>query len=202
MALIQKDFAKNNSLSGIWEISESEVELKQACDLTEYDKNLLLETGSEHRRIELLAVRALLKTLNPEIEITYDNRKPICNKGFISISHSDSFAAVIWHPTKRSTVDIERINERIHRIAKRALNEPELRYAKNNTETLTTIWSAKECIYKIANEPGIEFKSQIEVAESTSNDFISCNLILTDISINYKLIKTILRDHVLVWGVF
>ncbi|PLX07607.1 MAG: hypothetical protein C0596_10110 [Marinilabiliales bacterium] len=143
MGIALQNFTKDESLSGIWEINESEDALLKLCKLTEYDKILINDSGSKQRRIELLAVRALLHTLNPEITIQYDNRKPICNKGYISISHSDKYAAIVWHPEKQPTLDIEHINDRILRIAKRAFNDDELEFANDNTQSLTTIWSCK-----------------------------------------------------------
>jgi phosphopantetheinyl transferase len=202
MGLILTDFAKENSISGIWKICESEKNLLEICNLTDYDKKLLQEIKSTQRRIEILAVRALLNSLNPEITIEYNDRKPICNKGYISISHTNNYAAVIWNPQKRTTIDIEEIDERIKRIAKRALNETELKFANNNIETLTLIWSCKECIYKIANIKGLDFKKQIFVADFVDNQSVTCILKTDTVDKSFSLNKKVLFGQSLVWGVF
>jgi len=202
MGLILTDFAKENSISGIWKICETDKDLLKICNLTNYDKKLLQETKSKQRRIEILAVRALLNYLNPEITIEYDDRIPICNKGFISISHSDKYAAVIWHPQKRTTIDIEEIDERIKRIAKRAFNEKELKFANNNIESLTVIWSCKECVYKIANIQGLDFKKQIFVADFADNQSVTCILKTDTVDKSFSLNKKVLFGQSLVWGVF
>jgi len=223
MALLKFDFAKEDSLSAIWEIKESEEDLLKICSLTDYDKELLKNISSTGRRIEILIVRAIINFLNPNLKITYDDRKPVCNYGFISISHSDTLVAVIWHPTKIPTVDIEHINNRIKRIAKRAFNENELNFANDNTELLTKIWSCKECVFKLADTQGIDFKKQIFVSKfntdsrvtqsldeaetqtdyqvtQQSNETIQCTLKLDDTEKLFNFSHQSLKDHVLVWG--
>ncbi len=200
MALIKQTFSDNNSLSGIWKITESEDSLRNLCNLTDYDKELLQNISNEHRRKEILAVRALLKCLNPELSITYNDRKPICNKGFISITHSDNFAAIIWHPSKKVAIDIEHINDRIKRIAKRAFNDKELEFAEGNTEILTTIWSCKECVFKLVDISGIDFKKQIFISDIDDNHNIKCKLLVGLKESHFYFHHKIIDNHILVWG--
>lgn len=202
MGLIITDFANENSRSGVWEICEPEIELLKNCNLTDYDKFLLQEIKSEQRKIEFLSVRALINYLIPEIAIEYDDRRPVCNKGYIGISHSNNYAAVIWNPEKRPTIDIEEIDDRIKRIANRAFNEAEIKFANNNIETLTLIWSCKECIYKIANIKGLDFKKQIFVSDFTDNQKIKCTLKTKTGEQSFLLNKKLLLGQSLVWGIF
>ncbi|MDD2634057.1 MAG: 4'-phosphopantetheinyl transferase superfamily protein [Bacteroidales bacterium] len=202
MAIVLKSFAKDNALSAVWKIEEDEQTLNKLCSLTQYDKNLLSNISSMGRRLEILAARATLYTLNPDITITYKGRKPICNYGYVSISHSDTMLAVIWHPSKQVSVDIEAYDPRIIRIAKRAFNINELEFANNNIEMLTKIWSCKECVYKAVNKSAVEFQQQISVFDFHEQDNIKCEF-------NYKsIVKTFffkhisLYNHALVWGVF
>ncbi len=201
MAVIITNFASQKSLSGIWEISESECALRNLCSLTDYDKNLLENIGSELRRKEILAVRALIKHLNPKIHIKYQNRKPVCNIGNISISHSDTLAAIVWHPTKKTTVDIEQINDRIHRIAHKAFSQDEIGFANNITERLTKLWSCKECVYKLADIQGVDFIKQIFVSEFKQNTDIKCQLKTSSKLIEYNFKQMNIKNHVLVWGI-
>lgn len=201
MTLIKFDFAKENTLSAIWQMKESEEELLKICSLTKYDQELLESISSMQRRIEILTVRTLLNFLNPNLTITYNDRKPVCNHGCISISHSDTFVAVIWHPTNKTTIDIEHINDKIKRIAKRAFNENELNFAKDNTELLTKIWSCKECVYKLANTLNIDFKKQIFVSEFDENCNIECKLHTNSKEYTYCFKHTKIQGHVLIWGV-
>lgn len=201
MGLILTDFAKENSRSGIWKICETEKDLLKMCNLTDYDIKLLHDIKSEQRKIEFLSVRALIHYLMPEITIEYNDRKPVCNKGYIGISHSNNYAAVIWNPEKRPTIDIEEIDDRIKRIAKRAFNETEIKFANNNIETLTLIWSCKECIYKIANIKGLDFKKQIFVSDFTDNQKIKCTLKTETGEQSFLLNKKLLLGQSLIWGI-
>lgn len=198
MSLVISDFAKNNSISGIWEINNDEESLLQQCRLTKYDRELLKTIKSKSRRLEILSVRALLNKLIPDIEITYKDKKPICNKGYIAISHSKKYASIIWHLHKKPSIDIEEVNNRIHKIKRRAFSETELQYSKDQTKQLTIMWSAKECIYKLINIPEIDFKNQIEI-NNIIDDKINCTLKHKNLKENFVLNKEIYDNHIIVW---
>ena len=200
MAIILNNFAGDNSLSAIWKIEEDEQNLLYQCTLTDYDKNILNSICSINRRIEILATRATLLYLNPNITITYKGKKPICNHGHISISHSDTLVAVIWHPIKQPTVDIELYDQRTLRIARRAFNTNELKFANNNIEKLTKIWSCKECVYKIVDKLAVEFKEQIAISDFMEDRNIKCTFKYDNKIQTYYLIHTSFCNHALVWG--
>ncbi|MDD2385769.1 MAG: 4'-phosphopantetheinyl transferase superfamily protein [Bacteroidales bacterium] len=201
MAIILNNFVGDNSFSAVWKIEEDEHTLHKLCSLSNYDKNLLDDISSTGRRLEILSTRAALYELNPDITITYEGRKPICNKGYISISHSDTLVAVIWHPTKQVSVDIEKYDKRIIRIAKRAFSPNELNFANDNIEILTKIWSCKECVYKIVNKSAVEFKKQITISDFHNQATIKCLFIHEDTIQTFYLKHISLCDHALVWGV-
>ncbi|MDD4150130.1 MAG: 4'-phosphopantetheinyl transferase superfamily protein [Bacteroidales bacterium] len=199
MAIILNNFAGDNSLSAIWKIEEDEQNLLNQCTLTDYDKKFLDSISSTNRRLEILATRAILHHLNPNITITYKGKKPICNHGHISISHSNTLVAVIWHPIKQPSVDIELYDQRILRIARRAFNTDELKFANNNIEKLTKMWSCKECVYKIADKLSIEFKEQIAISDFMEDSNIKCTFKNDDKIQTYFLIHTSFYNHALVW---
>lgn len=200
MAIILNNFAGDDSLSAIWKIEEDEQTLLKQYVLSNYDKNLLDDISSTGRRLEILSTRAALQTLNSKLTITYKGRKPVCNQGYVSISHSDTLVAVIWHPIKQPTIDIELYDTRIIRIAKRAFNTNELKFANDNIEKLTKIWSCKECIYKIANKSAVEFKKQIIISDFYNNNIIKCEFKDDETIQTYYLNHTSFCDHALVWG--
>jgi phosphopantetheinyl transferase len=202
MPLILKNFANDSYKSGIWKVTESEDELLKIYNPNEYDIEILNNTLSNKRKIEILAVRTLIKQLGLNISITYNvNRKPISNKGYISISHSFDHVCVIWHPKEEPAIDIEKINPRIQKIAKRAFSEKELNFAQNNEKILTILWNCKECVFKISNKTNIEFKTQIEVLPFSHDcNTIYCNLIYSNRIINYKFYQFEINDYSCVWG--
>lgn len=201
MAVILNNFAGDNSLSAVWKIEEDEQTLHKLCSLSNYDKNLLDDIRSTGRRLEILATRAALNQINPDITITYKGRKPICNKGYIGISHSDTLVALIWHPTKQVSVDIEKYDKRIIRIAKRAFNSIELEFANDNIEILTKIWSCKECVYKIVSKSAVEFKKQIAISNFQNQETIKCVFKHENTIQTFCFQHISLCNHALVWGV-
>ena len=133
------------------------------CDLTDEDNNLIERCSAPKRRIELLSVRALLKAVGIHQTIHYNDRKPYLDNGYISISHSANMAAIIYNPDFPVGIDIEVVAPRIQRIATRAFSESELVAAADDLEKLTILWNCKECVFKLANDEGIEFREMIEV---------------------------------------
>ena len=138
------------------------------CNLTDEDNHVIERCSADKRRIELLAVRTLLKTTGINQNIHYNDRKPYLDNGYISISHSSNIAAIIFNPDFPVGIDIETISPRIRRIATRAFSESELAAADDDLEKLTVLWNCKECVFKLANDEGIDFRNKIEVALPTN----------------------------------
>jgi len=201
MPIVSKDFSNGRSVSGIWKISETEEELLEIYTPGNLDLELLQKTSSEKRKREILATRALIKKLGLNIIISYNGRRPVSNKGYISISHSFDFVCVIWHPEKKVTIDIEKISNRILNIAKRAFSEYELNFAGNNLKDLTILWNCKECIFKLANDDGIEFKEQIRVHPFGISDTIQCDLYNHKNTVKFNFNWSEIEDYTYVWGI-
>lgn len=198
--ILVENFCKKPSVSGIKNISSDIDSLYSFCDLTDVDNMIISNSSSLHRRLEILNVRALIKELGLKLKITYKNRKPICDNGYISISHSDTLAAVIWNPDTEFAVDIEEISPRMTRIAYRAFSEKELAFADNDITKLTLLWNCKECVYKIAGNKAVEFREQINVLPFREGEKIYCEL-----SENYKISifefeSGLISNHSYVWG--
>ncbi|MDR2835826.1 MAG: hypothetical protein LBV69_06480 [Bacteroidales bacterium] len=200
MPIILENFAKNNSISGIWKTSESEEDLLELITLSDYDKNLLKQISLQKRRLEIIATRVLMKNIGINRQIIYKNHIPTCNNGFISISHSNNLVAVIWHPTKKTTIDIELISEKITRVSQKVFSNQELLFADNNQEILTILWNCKECVYKIFQQENIEFKKQIKVFPFEKNKKINCSIVHNNIQKIYTFNYLIIDKFSMVWG--
>ena len=144
-------------------MEESEEQLRAICDLCDEDIHLIDNCKAQKRRIELLSVRALLKTVCINQTIHYNDRKPYLNNGYISISHSADIAAIIFNPDHPVGIDIEKISPRIQRIATRAFSDEEIAAANGDLEKLTILWNCKECVFKLTNDEGIEFREMINI---------------------------------------
>ncbi|HNQ67884.1 MAG TPA: hypothetical protein PKN32_05875 [Bacteroidales bacterium] len=198
--LLVSNFSGQNSVSGIRKITQDEKELYSYCDLSDVD-NMILSHSSLARRLEILNVRALIKELGLNIRIQYKERKPICDEGFISISHSDELAGIIWSRETEYSLDIEKISSRMLRISNRAFSVEEHTFAGADLRKLTILWNCKECVYKLANNKGIDFKKQIQVLPFNENDKIMCDYFYdTNRKRTYVFDYKQILDHTYVWG--
>ena len=154
MGLILLKKERNQSL-GIWEISESVNELKA---LTKGVK--LGQIKSQKRKLEILAVRALLEKMCGNVKLCYNKfGAPILdNNKKISISHSKQLVAIIVSKS-RSGIDTEIISKRILKIKDKFISKYD--NINESQEDLTIAWSTKECIFKWNQKGNINFKDDI-----------------------------------------
>ena len=144
-------------------MEESEEQLRAMCDLCDEDLCRIDNCKAPKRRIELLSVRALLKAVGINQTIHYNDSKPYLDNGYISISHSADIAAIIYNPDYPVGIDIEKISPRIQRIATRAFSDEEIAAANGDLEKLTILWNCKECVFKLADDEGIDFREMISI---------------------------------------
>ncbi|MBQ1654394.1 MAG: 4'-phosphopantetheinyl transferase superfamily protein [Bacteroidales bacterium] len=144
-------------------MEESEEQLHAMCDLCDEELCRIDNCKAPKRRIELLSVRALLKAVGINQTIHYNDSKPYLDNGYISISHSADIAAIIYNPDYPVGIDIEKISPRIQRIATRAFSDEEIAAANGDLEKLTILWNCKECVFKLADDEGIDFREMISI---------------------------------------
>jgi len=156
MGLILLKKEKNQSL-GVWEISESINELKALTKGVKFD-----QIKSQKRKLEILAVRALLKEMCGNVKLDHNKYgAPILdNNKKISISHSKQLVAIIVSESK-SAIDIEIISKRILKIKDKFISSYE--NINESQESLTIAWSTKECIYKWHQKGNLNFKDDISI---------------------------------------
>jgi len=154
MGLIHLKKEKNQSF-GIWEISES------INDLKELTKGIKLgQIKSQKRKLEILAVRALLKEMCGNVKLCYNKfGAPVLdNNKKISISHSKQLVAIIISELK-SGIDTEIISKRILKIKDKFISTND--NINESQEDLTIAWSTKECIFKWHQKGNLNFKDDI-----------------------------------------
>lgn len=149
----------------IWKITESEEELRAELSHPELfaKKVERLKPGSR-RLLEVLAVRRAMKELfyGTEKEVLYtEEGAPYLPHGpFISISHTDGYAAVIASEEAPVGIDIERRGNRVQKVVSHFLRPEEiavLEMSMVNSQSSTVdselllhlAWSAKETAFKI-----------------------------------------------------
>lgn len=123
------------------------------------------------RKREFISTRALLFSMlpNKNPHITYSpTGKPLLKNNNISISHSKQYVAIILNKQQHVAIDVEEFRAEIIKISPRFLNTTE---QKNYTsiEEITTIWSAKEVLYKLF-EASPNFAANYSISGSITDE--------------------------------
>ena len=171
MPLIHLQALSSESKLAVWRTEESFVDLAEI--LIGKGRRDLLPPDSfsnEKRRMEWLSTRcALLQMNNDEQENIFYNEKGkpylLSGKGHISISHAWPFVCLFIQESRSVGVDIERMTDRIFKIAPRFINEKEFEWlsAPLNIRELYLIWAAKEAVFKMKGGGGIDFRLHLTV---------------------------------------
>lgn len=158
-----------HSRVGLWEIRESTETLLGIVKLSDEEKAKYETMTSEKRRLQWLAVRALLPLLNSSLSrpIGYDplGKPAIDSPGDqISISHSGKLVAIQISADHFCGVDIQEYSNKMERLASKFINEDEWAFIPKpqSLDYLNLIWTMKEAVFKHFGS-NLEFKRQIFV---------------------------------------
>ena len=169
MGLYLKKELDNEAVIGVWQITETEEELKELSSTPSDEMEEISFIRSESLRKQRLAVRALLNTLfDDKVYLSHhDNGKPYLenNPVNISITHTEKYVAVILHEEENVGSDIESLDRDFSAVEKKALSEDEiddLEDEKRN-EQLAIYWCAKEAVFKLLSRYNVDFAEQIEI---------------------------------------
>ena len=171
MALYLKKELENKAEIAVWQITETEEELKTLSSTPSDEMEEISWIKSETMRKQRLAVRALLNELFDEkVYLSHhDNGKPFLENRVtnISIAHTDKYVAVILHDTEDVGIDIESLDRDFSAVELKALSEDEIEDLddEKRNEQLAIYWCAKEAIYKRLSIYNVDFAEQIEIAK-------------------------------------
>ena len=170
MALyLKKELEESRSLIGVWQITETEEELKELASVPSDEMEEISFINNESLRKQRLAVRALLCELFGEkVYLSHhDNGKPYLENSVtnISITHTDKYVAVILNDNEDVGIDIESLSRDFSAVERKALSEDEVENLDEDkrNEQLAIYWCAKEAIYKKMSQHNVDFAEQIEV---------------------------------------
>ena len=114
----------------LWQLTENEQTI--ATLLSEKERSLIDSQNLSPKRFceraaSRLSLNRIKETLNDDITYTAEGKPHLLRKsGHISISHTKEWVAVAYHPFLPIGIDIERIGEKIEKVAPRVFNAPEL----------------------------------------------------------------------------
>lgn len=161
MPLLEHTNLTENSIFALWKITETKEELQALVPSSFEDKGV-----NRHENLHWLASRILFHSIflsNKVVLHKNEFNKPLLEvdeqKLNVSITHSYAYAAVLVNAHKSIAVDLERIDNRILRVAKKFQRDDEI-LAENewHTASLTVLWSAKETLYKYYGMKELDFK--------------------------------------------
>ena len=171
MALYLHKTLDNDAELLVWQVTESEKELKELCSIPSDELEEIEMFKSESQRRQKLAVRCLLEVAFKEKVYLnhHDNGQPfIENEAInISITHTEKYVAIILHKEDELGIDIESLDRDFSAVESKALNEDEIEDLetdkKEKNEQLAIYWCAKEAIFKRMGSSKVDFAEQIEV---------------------------------------
>lgn len=197
-----------HSRLGVWQITESESELRSMTSIPNDELEEISFIKSESLRKQKLAVRALLDVMFEEkVYLSHhDNGKPYIenNATNISITHTDKYVAVILNDTDDVGIDCESLGRDFTAVEKKALSEEEIEDLDDDrrNEQLAIYWCAKEAVYKKVSQYHVDFAEQIEIEDfrlkgegELEATFIHKDGYEEDIDLKYMTFD----NHVLVW---
>ncbi|MBQ1936446.1 MAG: 4'-phosphopantetheinyl transferase superfamily protein [Bacteroidales bacterium] len=154
---------------GVWQITESEQELKSLCSVPSDELEEISYIRNESLRKQKLAVRALLDCMFEEkVYLSHhDNGKPYIENSAtnISITHTNKYVAIITGEGGELGIDCESLDRDFSAVEKKALSEDEIEDLDDDkrNEQLAIYWCAKEAIYKKFSQYHVDFAEQIEI---------------------------------------
>lgn len=179
----QKLDADNNTWLALWQMSESleQLPVSSQVDLSAFP--------SLRRKKEKLTEYLLLKELTGEESLVIrhnDDGAPFVDGYFISLSHTEGWAAMILSKSHRVGIDIEYVSERVNRVASRFIREDEQQATL--AERLIN-WCSKESVYKFFTEQHLEFhemRLQPYSQEAEGNVLVENLRQRAQVSVNYE----------------
>ena len=168
-----REYKEDDFRLGVWKVEETVEQLWASLHCRSFYEETLAKFISDSRKQEWLAIRVLLKALcGEEKEIAYcPSGKPYLKdgSGFISISHTRGYVAVALHPSVEVGVDIEKYGEKVKRVASRFIRPDEEVSISRGDEIygLLLHWSAKETMFKLMGEEGVDFLQHLHILPFT-----------------------------------
>ena len=209
MGLYLKKKLDNDAEIGVWQITETEEELKELSSTPTDEMEEISFIRSESLRKQRLAVRALLNTMfDDKVYLSHhDNGKPYIenNPINISITHTAKYVAVILHEEENVGIDIESLDRDFSVVEKKALSEDEIEDLEDEkrNEELAIYWCAKEAIFKLLSRYNVDFAEQIEVERfrPRGEGELEATFTYKDEEEEFDLEYITFDRHVLVWVV-
>lgn len=206
--LIRKEYTDTGGLLGIWKMDESREALLHLFPVHMRPEVMAYVNGvrSDSRAIEWLSTRIMLLDLLGKEQIIQNREdgSPFLEdeKPFISISHTKDYAAILLHESCPVGIDIEILSERVKKIAGKFISDKEYIDPAQKTIHQLLHWSAKECLFKLMNEEGIDFRQHLYIHHFTPalKGVLTATETKTNQSCTFVVHYEVHPDYVLTWA--
>ena len=149
-----------------WQLTETVAQLSAGLTLSQREEERLTTIHSQKKQREFLAIRHLLQQAQlPTTALYYTPEgKPQLEGQYISITHSHNFVMIALSP-RPIGIDIERCTPRILRLAPRFTpwQAPPDMDELTQIQAYTQLWTIKEALYKIADQPSVRFYEDLQI---------------------------------------
>lgn len=167
-------FSKNISETTIitlWKIEEPPSYFLEYLGIDSVDLAKCSNATHPVKQLEWLASRSCVKYTVEQLEHTYhgigkdhhNNPYLIEIQGFVSLSHTNEYAVAVVSLEEEVGIDIERISDKLSRVAHKFLSPPERTLARDDLFKMCVYWCAKESLYKWYGKKNLSFKENIYI---------------------------------------
>lgn len=167
MAICINDLQEDSHLV-VWKLDEDLNYFLSKVELNGDETAQFEKIKSVGRRKEFLCSRMLIQNecdQNEQLVYHKDGRPYLFSSSkHISISHSKTHVGVLLSEYKMPGLDVECVGPRTGKIYDKFVGEEEKKHIERSDEMSTTLlWSAKEAVFKMICEQGIDFKKDIKL---------------------------------------
>ncbi len=209
MPTIYKKEFSNGLQIGVWQINETENELISKLTLSKDELSYLESIQSSKRYKHWLASRVLIKDLlqtDEFIEFEYNKTgKPnlVNVDGFVSISHAADVAAIALSKKHEVGIDIEKMQEKIVRIAPKFMLPEEIEECNENNKVraMYVHWCIREAVFKCYGKGQLDFKKHIllEAISSSNNQCVKTQIKKENEQLSYNVYYDVLDEYMLAY---
>ena len=170
MLVFSKNISKKTIIT-LWKIEEPPSYFLDYLGIDEIDLPTISNATHPVKQLEWLASRSCVKQCVEILEHTYLGIEKDCHnnpylvdiQGFVSLSHTNEYAVAVVSLEEEVGIDIERISDKLSRVAHKFLSPPERILAGENLLKMCIYWCAKESLYKWYGKKNLSFKENIYI---------------------------------------
>lgn len=169
----------------LWQLTENEADLQKNLMATPDEWAEYEEISHPQKRREWLAGRQTTRVLVESKGLVYNGLqkdefgKPhlLAANAEISLTHTAQYVSAAICPNRAVGIDLEKVAEKLHRVAPKFLSASETQHAHGNLERICTYWCAKEALYKLHGRGQLRFREDIPIDEFTDEtSFLTGNI--------------------------